>query len=155
MSFEEEYLVLSAEYCELLFEAARLFFSGNVGVEKCAQVRSLSTPVAFSFVDDFNDFALVSRELTATFSKFSRIHRIQDPSSAALILGQEKRLSRLAVLSNELAGKLQELDESRLLQEQLRDDNHFTDLFTTCASLICAAVEWQCSLARGANLELA
>lgn len=152
MSFEESYLVSSAEYCELMFEVSHLFFLANVDVERNAKRRILSEPQRFEFKLSFATLALRMRELVLAFDQYAKVHLSQSPEDAARFEQQGDRLRKLEGASVRLSEKADLLDEGRLLQEQLWDDDGYTDVFTECALLICRAVEWQSLLARETNL---
>lgn len=152
MSFEEEYLVRSAEYCQLLFHTSELFFKANVDVESHAARRFLHPDVTFSFKSDFHSFATEANKLLDSYSSYSSLHLTSYPEHGALFTEQHERLGELCARATDLAKKIQTLRESELLQEQLWDDDEYTDLFTQCCLSICSANSWQCHLARNMNL---
>lgn len=152
MNYEEEYLVLSAEYCEELFRASHLFFLANVNVEYNAKQRDLANLTPYSFKETFAKMAERSDFLFTKFLDYASIHLVRMHQHKSIFDEQKQTLKQLSLYAHELALKIKKLNEGQLLQEQLWSDNEYTDLFTQCSLLICKANTWQCNLARLSNL---
>lgn len=148
-----EYVVLSAKYCELLFASAREFFAANVVIESVIADR-------LSPASDLCHAATVALGKCSSYAfgageylKYYKVAHQKHPGGLLEIdfSEQEARLNDVVSIAQNASHMIKEIELSADLQQAIWDDESITEAITGCAKLISQAILWQCGFAEKAH----
>jgi hypothetical protein len=150
----DEYVRTSAAYCADLFRTAELFFRANVALESTIIDENTSH---CGTVEEICKIFIHCREITSStitsLATFKRCHTALPEQLDIDFSYQEQLLASIVDSLNRIVNLFDSVSDFENLQNQIWDDDNFTNAFTKTAQSISHAILWQCSFARKANLD--
>lgn len=149
----DEYVLLSAKYCELLFSAAQEFFAANVIIEKIIADQMNPAPCLISDTSEHFSKSLSACAGAIKYLEYYRKAHEGYPSQLVEVnFNKQRERLELFIEKTKVSQKtISNLIDTLDLQQGIWDNFSITDAISSGATLISEAVLWQCSFAKDAH----